>query len=430
MPVHKKVLLWPIVILCSWLLAGCSHNKATVKPPAPEVKREQMRGVWLATVSGLDWPARSSLEAATDADRIRMQKKAMTDKLDNLLRTGINTVFFQVKPDGTALYQSSILPWSDVLTGVTGKNPGYDPLAFMLAEAHKRGIRVHAWLNPYRVSMDTRPETMVALDGTLQNKPASVYALHHDWIRKAGDRFVLDPGLPDVRKWITSVVTELIKNYHVDGIQFDDYFYYETPQSQLDDEETYREYGQGFTDKAHWRRNNTLQLVKQISSTIKALRPEVEFGISPAGVWRNVSDDPRGSDTQGGRPAYDTAYADTRQWVELGLLDYIAPQLYWPFARKIVRYDVLARWWSEVVKPTHTRLYIGVALYKIGIPSVTEPDWSTDGGVPELKRQLDLNDALPEVDGTILFREAYLCHPQTEDAVNYLRNRWHAGAEK
>lgn len=405
--------------------AGSSTLPEPSKCPKPVLASTPMRGIWLATVSRLDWPPESSLKAKTDSDRIRIQKKALIDTLDTLKKTGINSVFFQVKPDGTALWHSSILPWSDVLTGHVGKDPGYDPLAFMLVEAHKRGIKVHAWLNPYRVSMDSRPETSTALSNTLTSSPASVYALHPGWIRTASGRFVLDPGLPEVRNWVTSVVTEVVKNYDVDGIQFDDYFYYETPQSLLDDEATYRRHGKEFSDKASWRRNNTLLLIKQVSAAIKALKPGIDFGISPAGVWRNKGDDPLGSATQGGGPSYDTAYADTRQWVTLGLLDYIAPQLYWPFARKIVRYDVLARWWSDAVRATHTRLYIGVALYKVGTPSETEPDWAIEHGVPELKRQLDLNDSLPEIKGTVLFREAYLNERQTDEAVKYLRDRWH-----
>lgn len=161
----------------------------------------------------------------------------------------------------------------------------------------------------------------------------------------------------------------------------------------------------------------------QVSRAIKQTKPQVEFGVSPAGVWRNRSFDPAGSDTRGAA-AYDESYADTRQWVQQGLLDYIAPQIYWPFSRDAARYDVLTKWWADVVKPTHTRLYIGIAFYKVGEPSRNEPDWTIQGGVPELKKQLDLNDSLPNVNGTILFREDYLNQPQTQQAVNYLKGRW------
>lgn len=382
-----------------------------------------MRGVWLATVSRLDWPPMTSVNASSPAIRITQQQEALTGKLDKLKSLGINTVFFQVKPDGTALWPSKILPWSDMLTGKIGEDPGYDPLQFMLDEAHKRGMKVHAWFNPYRVSVNTKPSTVTELNRTLSQNPASVFVLHRDWIRTAGDRFVLDPGIPEARSWITSIVAEVVARYPIDGVQFDDYFYAESSGSMLNDSETFKKQGQGFGSKADWRRHNTQLLIEQVSRTIKQLKPEVEFGVSPAGVWRNRSHDAAGSDTRGAA-AYDEAYADTRLWVQQGLLDYIAPQIYWPFARDAARYDVLAKWWADVVKPTNTRLYIGVALYKVGEPSKNEPDWTINGGVPELKKQLDLNESLPQINGTILFRENYLNQPQTQEAVNYLRNRW------
>ncbi len=310
-----------------------------------------------------------------------------------------------------------------MLTGTIGADPGYDPLMFMLDEAHKRGMKVHAWFNPYRVAVNTKPATLAALNRTLSLHPASVYVLHRDWIRTAGDRLVLDPGIPDARDWITSIVAEVVRRYPVDGVQFDDYFYAETTDSPLNDAQTWRTYGQGFASKADWRRHNTQLLIEQVSRTIRQIKPQVEFGVSPAGVWRNLSHDAAGSDTRGAA-AYDEAFADTRRWVQQGLLDYIAPQLYWPFARQAARYDVLAHWWAQVVKPTHTRLYIGVALYKVGEPSRTEPDWTVEGGVPELKKQLDLNESTPGIDGTILFRENYLNQPQTQPAVRYLQQRW------
>lgn len=382
-----------------------------------------MRGIWLATVSHLDWPPVTSVNASSPDIRIRQQQEALKGKLDKLQTLGINTVFFQVKPDGTALWPSKILPWSDVMTGNIGHDPGYDPLQFMLDEAHKRGMKVHAWFNPYRVSVNTKPATIDKLNRTLSQQPASVYVLHHDWIRTAGDRFVLDPGIPEVRDWITSIVAEVVANYDIDGVQFDDYFYAESPGSMLNDSLTFKKYGQHFGSKADWRRDNTKQLVGQVSRTIKKLKPDVEFGVSPSGVWRNHSHDAAGSNTRGAA-AYDESYADTRSWVQLGLLDYIAPQLYWPFARDAARYDVLAKWWANVVASTNTRLYIGVALYKVGIPSKNEPDWMVNGGVQELQKQLDLNESVSQIKGTILFRENYLNQPQTQQAVNYLKSRW------
>lgn len=416
------------------LLVGCGHRQPVEKPvpsvqgkPAPvlppSATPQTVRGVWLTTLAGLDWPTPASSDIPSDARRISVQQKALTDKLDNLVSAGVNTIFFQVKPDGTALYRSALLPWSDVLTGEVGKDPGYDPLAFLLTEAHKRGLKVHAWLNPYRVSSNTQAKTAAALKRTLSLSPSSVYALHPEWIRTASDRFVLDPGIPEVRDWIVSVVVELVAHYDVDGIHFDDYFYYETPNSRLADDATYRKYGQEFAIKGDWRRHNTLLLIQRVSAAIKSAKPQVEFGVSPAGIWRNAENDPRGSDTRGGA-AYDISYADTRLWVEQGLLDYIVPQIYWSFGRKIARYDTLAKWWADVVRPTKTRLYIGVALYRVGESSSKEPEWAQDGGVPELKRQLALNASLPEIKGTVLFREAFFNQPQTVQAVQYLRTQW------
>lgn len=423
------------LVAAALLLASCASEppKSLVTPLPPVAKQpapaaaskpqEPVRGIWLATVSRLDWPPVASVNISNASDRISQQQKALTDKLDKLKILGINTVFFQVKPDGTALWPSKILPWSDMLTGKIGEDPGYDPLQFMLDEAHKRGMKVHAWFNPYRVSVNTKPSTAAELNRTLTLNPASVFVLHRDWIRTAGDRYVLDPGIPEARDWITSIVAEVVARYPVDGVQFDDYFYAESPASALNDSQTFRQYGQGFSSKADWRRHNTEQLISQVSRTIKQLKPDVEFGVSPAGVWRNLSHDPAGSDTRGAA-AYDEAYADTRRWVQQGLLDYIAPQIYWPFARQAARYDVLANWWANVVKPTKTRLYIGVALYKVGEPAKNEPDWTINGGVPELKKQLDLNDSVPQISGTILFREDYLNRPQTQEAVSYLKSRW------
>lgn len=421
------------ILAAALLLASCaSKPPVSLVTPLPGTKpnvttpsqhHEPMRGVWLATVSRLDWPPVSSVNGSSAALRISQQQQALKDKLDKLKSLGINTVFFQVKPDATALWPSKILPWSDMLTGKIGEDPGYDPLQFMLDEAHKRGMKVHAWFNPYRVSTNITPGTVAALNRTLSLQPASVYVLHRDWIKTSGDRFVLDPGIPEVRDWITSIVAEVVSNYAIDGVQFDDYFYTESPGSTLNDSQTYRTYGQGYASKADWRRHNTEQLIEQVSRTIKQLKPGVEFGVSPAGVWRNISHDPAGSETRGAA-AYDESYADTRLWVQKGLLDYIAPQIYWPFSRSAARYDVLANWWANVVKPTHTRLYIGIALYKVGEPSKNEPDWTVSGGVPELKKQLDLNDAVPQINGTILFRENYLNQPQTQQAVNYIKERW------
>ncbi|MEF3062407.1 glycoside hydrolase family 10 protein [Ralstonia solanacearum] len=385
---------------------------------------DEVRASWVASVLNLDWPSEASSQIENVQERVRVQQDELVRILDEAVAMNLNTLVFQVKPCADALYRSRLLPWSPYLTGVVGQDPGFDPLAFLLEHAHARGIKVHAWLNPYRVSMNTRQDTVDALTRSSTDSPSSVYVQHPDWVRVANNRFVLDPGIPEVRAWLAGVVAEIVRNYPVDGIQFDDYFYYETRDSLLDDAATYQRYGAGFADKGDWRRDNTYRLIRDIACTIKAIKPWVVFGISPAGVWRNKQDDPLGSETRAGAPNYDVAYADTRRWVLEDLIDYIAPQIYWPFARQIARYDVIARWWADTVRQTRTRLYIGMALYKVGTPSTAEPDWTVEGGVPEIARQLDLNETLPEIHGSMLFRHGFLREPQTQPVVAYIKRRW------
>ncbi|MCC4632113.1 MULTISPECIES: glycoside hydrolase family 10 protein [Xanthomonas] len=389
--------------------------------------RGPMRATWVASVLNLDWPSAASSRMTDPVARVMVQQQELLTILDQAEALHLNTLVFQVKPCADALYRSAILPWSPVLTGVLGKDPGFDPLAFLLHHAHARGIQVHAWLNPYRVSTDISQATLEMLTTPSGDSPPSVYAHRPEWVGVAANRLVLDPGIPAVRRWICAVVAELIVRYDVDGVQFDDYFYSETAQSPLDDAQTYARHGAGFADKGDWRRNNTYRLMRDVGRTIRAIRPRVAFGVSPAGVWRNRQDDPLGSDTQAGAPSFDVAYADTRRWVREELVDYIVPQIYWPFARQIVRYDTIARWWADTVGNGRVQLYIGMALYKVGLANALEPDWAVAGGVPEIARQLDLNAALPQIRGCMLFRHGFLAMPQTAQVVDYLKLRWQGG---
>ncbi|CAD0303598.1 hypothetical protein NCPPB940_04790 [Xanthomonas hortorum pv. taraxaci] len=384
----------------------------------------QMRATWITSVFNLDWPSAASARIVDPAERIAVQQRELLAIVDQAQALHLNTLVFQVKPCADALYRSRILPWSPVMTGVLGKDPGFDPLAFLLRHAHARGIQVHAWLNPYRVSTGLDQATLDAFATASTDSPQSVYLRHPDWVGVAANRLVLDPGIPAVRRWICGVVAELVAFYHVDGVQFDDYFYTESAQSPLDDAQTYAAHGAGFADKGDWRRDNTYRLMREVARTIRAIRPGVAFGVSPAGVWRNRQDDPLGSDTQAGAPAFDTSYADTRRWVREELVDYIVPQIYWPLARQAVRYDTIARWWADTVRGRRVQLYIGMALYKVGTANALEPDWTVDGGVPEIARQLDVNASLPEVGGCMLFRHGFLAAAQTQQVVDYLTLRW------
>ncbi len=385
----------------------------TVNPVAPR----EFRASWVAAVLNLDWPSADSLEIKDDQQRAVVQQREFIRILDEAQQHRLNALIVQVKPNADALYRSTLLPWSPQLTGVQGKDPGYDPLQFIIKEAHKRNIDIHAWINPYRVSMDLSPATLAALSATAPGGPPSVYVSHPQWIRTANHRLVLDPGIPEARQWIVRIVSEIISQYDVDGIHLDDYFYYESPTSPLDDDSTYRQYGGEFSNKADWRRNNTYLLMKMLANDIRARRPEVRFGVSPAGVWRNKSADPRGSDTQAGIPNYDKAYADTRRWVKEGLVDYIVPQVYWSFDQRTAAYDVVAGWWAQTVRGTPVQLYIGNALYKVGEASPAEPAWRAGNGVSELMNQLRFNQHTPGISGTVLFRHTSLREAQIQPAM-------------
>ncbi|WP_325175723.1 family 10 glycosylhydrolase [Erwinia tracheiphila] len=388
------------------------------------MQNRKMRAMWVASVFNLDWPSSSTLAITDDDERVKKQKDELTRILDDLAAVNMNTVIFQVVPCADALYSSKLLPWSKYLTGSLGKNPGFDPLEWAVEQAHARNIELHAWINPYRISTNTSAATVDELNNSSHDSPQSIFKTHPEWTGVAYNRYVLDPGIPEVQAWVTGIVEEIVSRYDVDGIQFDDYFYYESADSPLNDDATWHKFGQCFYSKGDWRRNNTYSLVDACHRRIKFIRPTVRFGISPAGVWRNKADDPLGSDTQAGAPNYDSAYADTRKWVLDGIIDYIVPQVYWPFARQVARYDVITRWWADTVRGTKTELYIGMALYKVGIPSSIEPDWTIEGGVPEITRQLNLNDSLTDVSGCMLFRHLFLNEPQTQRVIKYLKKRW------
>lgn len=387
-------------------------------------KNVQLRGVWLTTAFWLDWPDRSSINYNSDQLRIKEQKKSLIFKLDNLVKIGINTVFFQVKPDCTVFYHSRISPYSNLITGFIGKDPGYDPLRFLLLEGHKRNLKIYAWINPYRVFLNSNLKSIKFLRNSIFFKPLNVYLLHKNWVRFSSNYLVLDPGLPEVRDWIVSIVVELVKNYNIDGIQFDDYFYYETCSSILDDSESFKKYNILKLSKSDWRRNNTFLLIKNVSLKIHSIRPKIEFGVSPCGVWRNINNDLRGSKTNVKNSSYDQSYADVRLWIKYGFLDYVAPQVYYSFSNKNARYDIVVKWWVDLVKFTKTKLYIGIALYKFGFFNKKEPEWFFVSGLKELKNQLDFNEKFSTIKGVIFFRENYLNINQTKKVVKYLKIRW------
>jgi uncharacterized lipoprotein YddW (UPF0748 family) len=339
--------------------------------------QEEFRGVWIATVANTDWPSKRGLS-------IEQQKDEFMQLLDSAAAMNLNAAVVQVRPTCDTFYPSALNPWSEYLTGKQGQDPGYDPLAFMIEETHKRGMEFHAWFNPFRVSTTAAAKTWA------EN---SVAVQHPDWVVKYGTVRWLDPGLPEVRDYAVQSVMEVVENYDIDAVHFDDYFY------------PYPEGGKAFPDKnyngdpgglADWRRQNINDFIQKISIGVKERKSSVKFGVSPFGIWRSNTVDAGGSDTPA-QGSYDTIYADARYWVRSGWLDYIAPQIYWEIGHAKASYDkVLAFWVKEAQEYPRTHLYIGQAAYRIGNSGAwRDPE--------EMIRQLRLNRASPAVKGSIYF---------------------------
>jgi uncharacterized lipoprotein YddW (UPF0748 family) len=338
----------------------------------------QMRAVWVATVANTDWPSRPGLS-------VEAQQTEYRDILDHAVRLRLNTVIVQVRPTADALWPSRHEPWSQYLTGTQGRDPGYDPLAFLVAEAHERGLDFHAWFNPFRVSTQGDPARLV---------PEHPARQHPDWILGYGGQLYYDPGVPEAREFVMDAVMDAVERYEVDGVHFDDYFYpYPVAGEQIPDGATFERHGGG-ADLGDWRRDNVNRLVRGMSERIGAVRSGVSFGISPFGIWRNAASDPRGSAT-GGLESYSAIYADSRTWVEQGWVDYVVPQVYWEIGHPTADYAALVPWWASVVAGTDVQLHIGQAAYKVG----SSPAWDD----AELADHLTLNREHPEVRGDVYF---------------------------
>ncbi|MBP1964480.1 family 10 glycosylhydrolase [Paenibacillus aceris] len=351
-------------------------NKATTAP-----KRE-LRAAWIASVENIDWPQKGVVTPEA-------QKQSFTALLDDLAKMGMNAVVVQVKPTADAFYPSEYGPWSEYLTGEQGKDPGYDPLAFMVEEAHKRNMEFHAWFNPYRVSMKDKIENLVA------NHPARQ---HPDWVVSYGGKLYYNPGVPAVKDFVIGSIMEVVRNYDIDSVHMDDYFYpYVVDGKDFPDDATYQAYGAAFPNKGDWRRDNVNKLVHELSTAIKHEKSYVKFGISPFGVWRNLADDPTGSDTTAGQRNYDDLYADTRTWIHEGWIDYITPQIYWNFGFTAAAYEKLIDWWTKETQGTNVHLYIGHAVYKI---NANNEAWENPD---ELPNQLKYNLNFEGVKGSMHF---------------------------
>ena len=344
------------------------------------------RGAWIATVANIDWP---SVEAVGNKEK---QQAEMVWILDSLARLGINAVIFQVRPTADALYYSKYEPTSHWLMGTQGDSLTWDPLEWTIEEAHKRNMEVHVWLNPYRVNLAKTDTSEICAD--------HIWRQHPEWFWCYAKQWYFDPGLPITREWICTIVQDIVSRYDIQAIHMDDYFYpYPQGKQPLPDTKTFEHFPRGFTDIRDWRRDNVNMAIQAISQTIKECKPEVEFGISPFGVWRNADVDSTGSATKAGITNYDDLYADIRLWIREGWIDYVLPQLYWEIGKKVADYEVLAHWWANEVKGTKCKLYIGMAPYRLEGASAKTP-W---GQGNEIGRQMKLNRTIPEISGECFY---------------------------
>ncbi|HPL53457.1 MAG TPA: family 10 glycosylhydrolase [Bacillota bacterium] len=360
----------------------------TISASPDSTEEKELRGVWVATVLNIDYPSKP----ADDSDTLKNEALKILDDAEDI---GFNAVFLQVRPASDAIYKSKIFPWSKYLTGSQGLAPAdnFDPLEFWISEAHKRGIELHAWINPYRITKKAAGEPKHDFASLDALNPA---AKRPDWVVKHKDgNLYYNPGIPEVRAIVTEGVLEIVQNYDIDGIHFDDYFY---PGKDFNDKAAYEKYGTSYGNIHDWRRENVNTLIRDLSKAIKAARPDVRFGISPFGIWANKSSNTSGSDTKGMQSYYDQ-YADTRRWVKEGFIDYIAPQLYWNIGYEAADYSKLLDWWTETAAGTGVDLYIGQAAYRCGNTDPSNP-WY---GVSEIERQLQLNSQKNEVKGSIFF---------------------------
>ncbi|MEU7739111.1 family 10 glycosylhydrolase [Nonomuraea sp. NPDC049158] len=349
----------------------------------PATPKRQLRGMWVSSVANIDWPSSAGLSVAAQQAEFRAW-------LDLAVSKRMNAVFVQVRPTADAFWPSSYEPWSQWLTGTQGKDPGYDPMAFMVAEAHARNLEFHAWFNPYRISNDDDPSKLVATHPARQ---------HPSWRFAYGGKLLYNPGIPEVRDFIEDAIMDAVTRYDLDGVHLDDYFYpYPVSGQSIPDAATYAQYGGGFSSIADWRRDNVNLLVRELDQRIHAAKSWVAFGISPFGIWRNASTDPLGSSTSG-LQSYDAIYADSRLWVKQGWVDYLAPQIYWHIGNSAADYAKLTAWWSGVVKGTGVQLVVGQAAYRAGA-SGQDAAWQDPA---ELSDHLYDNRKHPEVAGDVYF---------------------------
>ena len=382
-----------LALLCL-LVLGCAHAATTSVPApvAPPSVAREFRGAWVATVNNIDWPSRPALST-------HLQKDELLAILDKCVALRLNVVVFQVRPACDALYASKIEPWSEYLTGTQGQapNPFWDPLEFVVTQAHARGLELHAWFNPFRARHSTGSKNNLAANHISKTYPALV--------KTYGTHLWLDPGMKEVHDYSARVILDVVQRYDIDGIHIDDYFY---PYREKDvsgkeipfpDTRSWTSYQQsgGKLARDDWRRDNVNRFIQRMYRDVHATKPWVKVGISPFGIYR-----PGFPAQIKGFDQYESIYADPRTWLAQGWLDYVAPQLYWRIDPPAQSFPVLLKWWTEN-NPKQRMIVAGMNTTAIGNAG---PDVVTDGGskgwpASEIVRQIELTRQQPGVAGHI-----------------------------
>lgn len=357
---------------------------ALAQGSANKFPKREFRGVWIATVANIDWPSKQNLS-------VNQQKQELIGILEQHKNNGINAIMLQIRPTADAFYAKSREPWSHWLMGKQGLAPSdnFDPLAFAIKQSHARGMELHAWFNPYRATMNANAVT----------SPAHITNQRPDLFYTYGGQKLFDPGLPEVQAYIVQVILDVVKEYDIDGVHFDDYFYpYRIAGQVISDSLTFAKYNAGFKNIADWRRNNVDVLIKTVNDSVHHYKKYVKFGVSPFGIWRNVSEDVLGSKTNG-LSNYGELYADSRKWIKEGWVDYINPQIYFTFSRAVAPFGVLLDWWSNNTFGRH--LYIGQAAYLVHNGATKkEPAWANLSEIPNQIRAIRTNN---RVQGSVFF---------------------------
>ena len=356
------------LLLMSSSLAVCAQKS----------HKREFRGAWIQCVNG------QFLGMGTQ----KMQQ-TLTSQLNELQRDGVNAIIFQVRPECDALYKSSLEPWSRFLTGQQGQAPSpyWDPLEWMVNECHKRGMEIHAWINPYRAK--TKTTTALAMNHVGVQHPERTF--NYD------GQLLLNPGLPENRKYICNVVQDIVRRYDIDGLHIDDYFYpYPVAGQQIPDDAEYAKYRNGIRDRGDWRRYNVNLFIEQLSKAIKEVKPWVKFGVSPFGIYRNKQSDPKMGSETAGLQNYDDLYADVLLWVNKGWIDYCVPQIYWEIGHRTADYKTLITWWNSYA--ANRPLFIGEDVER----TVKYPDPSNPNS-HQMPAKYRLHQQMRNVNGTVLW---------------------------